>query len=136
MFKGHVAHLLRHPCGAAVVDDLYTQANAQQRSAMVAELYGREYVLFSSETKRLPDLLKELSPSQTRAVLRHMAQHAVPIMEKALLDPAIVHRSPHCPALLLLLPLCLSLFSYHGLPLLYNCCAETLHGIRHLHRPC
>ena len=92
MFKGHVAHMLRHPCAAAVVDDLYTQANAQQRSAMVAELYGREYVLFSAETKRLPELFKDITPTQQRAVLRHIGQHAVPIMEKALIDPAIVHR--------------------------------------------
>lgn len=92
IFKGHIAHLLRHPCGAAVVDDLYTQANAQQRSAMVAELYGKEYVLFSSETKQLPELFKELTAAQQRTVLRHIGQHAVPIMEKALIDPAIVHR--------------------------------------------
>ena len=92
MFKGHIAHMLRHPCAAAVVDDLYTQANAQQRSAMVAELYGREYVLFSAETKRLPELFKDITPAQQTTVLRHIGQHAVPIMEKALIDPAIVHR--------------------------------------------
>ena len=92
MFKGHIAHLLRHPCGAPVVDDLYTQANAQQRSAMVAELYGREYVLFSSETKRLPELFEEITVAQQRTVLRHISQHAIPIMEKAMIDPAIVHR--------------------------------------------
>ena len=92
MFKGHIAQLLRHPCGASVIDDLYNEANPKQQSAMAAELYGREYVLFSGEAKRLPDLMKELPAPKQKAVLRNMAQHAIPIMEKALVDPALVHR--------------------------------------------
>ena len=94
MFKGHIAQLLRHPCGAAVIDDLYNEATRKQQGAMAAELYGREYVLFSGEAKRLPDLMKEL-PAAKQKVLRNMAQHAIPIMEKALVDPPLVHRSVH-----------------------------------------
>ncbi|DBA93738.1 TPA: hypothetical protein ACH3X3_013804 [Trebouxia sp. C0006] len=92
MFKGHIAQLLRHPCGAAVIDDLYNEATRKQQGAMAAELYGREYVLFSGEAKRLPDLMKELPAAKQKAVLRNMAQHAIPIMEKALVDPPLVHR--------------------------------------------
>ena len=44
--RGHVPELLRHPYAAAIVDDLYLCANGQQRNAMVAEFYAREYVLF------------------------------------------------------------------------------------------
>ena len=95
MFKGHIAQLLRHPCGAAVIDDLYNEATRKQQGAMAAELYGREYVLFSGEAKRLPDLMKELPAAKQKAVLRNMAQHATPIMEKALVDPPLVHRSVH-----------------------------------------
>ena len=97
MFKGHIAQLLRHPCGASVIDDLYAQANPKQQAAMAAEMYGREFVLFSGEAKRLPDLLKELPAAKQKAVLRNMAQHAIPIMEKALVDPPIVHRSLPLP---------------------------------------
>ena len=45
--KGHVAALLRHPCGAAVIDELYNSASAQQRNHLAAELYGKEYTLLS-----------------------------------------------------------------------------------------
>ena len=93
MFKGHIAQLLRHPCGASVIDDLYNEATSKQQAAMAAELYGREYVLFSGEAKRLPELMKELPLAKQKAVLRNMAQHAIPIMEKALVDPPLVHRS-------------------------------------------
>ncbi|KAL0034219.1 hypothetical protein WJX77_003906 [Trebouxia sp. C0004] len=92
MFRGHIAQLLRHPCGAAVIDDLYNEATRKQQAAMAAELYGREYVLFSGEAKRLPELMKELPAAKQKAVLRNMAQHAIPIMEKALVDPPLVHR--------------------------------------------
>ncbi|KAL0032330.1 hypothetical protein WJX79_005648 [Trebouxia sp. C0005] len=92
MFKGHIAQLLRHPCGAAVIDDLYNEATRKQQDAMAAELYGREYVLFSGEAKRLPELMKELPAAKQKAVLRNIAQHAIPIMEKALVDPPLVHR--------------------------------------------
>ena len=44
--RGHIPELLRHPYAAAIVDDLYLCASGQQRNAMVAEFYAREYVLF------------------------------------------------------------------------------------------
>ncbi|KAL3132742.1 hypothetical protein ABBQ32_009245 [Trebouxia sp. C0010 RCD-2024] len=92
MFKGHVAHLVRHPCGAAIIDDVYHVASAQQRTAMVAELYGREFVLFSGEAKSITDFIHELPLPKQKAVIRNMAQHAIPIMEKALVDSPLVHR--------------------------------------------
>ncbi len=38
--------LLRHPNGAAVIDDAYTAAYPAQRNAMAAEFYGKEFTLF------------------------------------------------------------------------------------------
>ena len=93
LFRGHVAQLLRHPCGVNVIDALYNEANPKQQAAMAAELYGREYVLFSGEAKRLPDLMQDLPPAKQKAVLRNIAQHAIPIMEKALVDSPLAHRS-------------------------------------------
>ena len=92
LFKGHVAQLLRHPCGTNVIDALYNEANAKQQAAMAAELYGREFVLFSGEAKRLPELMQELPPAKQKAVLHNLAQHAIPIMEKALVDSPLGHR--------------------------------------------
>lgn len=44
--KGQAPALLRHPSGAAVIDDAFTAACAAQRNAMAAEFYGREFTLF------------------------------------------------------------------------------------------
>ncbi len=44
--KGHVPELLRHPCGAPVLEELYNIASASQRDTLAAEFYGKEYVLF------------------------------------------------------------------------------------------
>jgi len=46
-FKGHVPMLLRHPCGAAVIDELYNVVSALQRNHLAAEFYGKEYTLLS-----------------------------------------------------------------------------------------
>ena len=45
-FKGKIPMLLRHPSGKNVVDDAYHAATAEQRSAMAAEFYGRQFTLF------------------------------------------------------------------------------------------
>jgi hypothetical protein len=45
-FKGRVPQLLRHPNGAAVIDDAYNAAYPAQRNAMAAEFYGKEFTLF------------------------------------------------------------------------------------------
>ena len=45
--KGHVPMLLRHPCGASVIDELYSVVSALQRNHLAAEFYGKEYTLLS-----------------------------------------------------------------------------------------
>ena len=42
-----VAHLLRHPCGASVVSALHDRASAEQRNAMAATFYGKEFSVLS-----------------------------------------------------------------------------------------
>jgi hypothetical protein len=54
-FKGRVPQLLRHPNGAAVIDDAYNAAYPAQRNAMAAEFYGKEFSLFEvSVNESLP----------------------------------------------------------------------------------
>ena len=48
--KGQAPALLRHPSGAAVIDDAFTAASAAQRNAMAAEFYGREFTLFEARS--------------------------------------------------------------------------------------
>ena len=45
-FKGKYPMLLKHPNGKSVVDDAYNAATADQRAAMAAEFYGRQFTLF------------------------------------------------------------------------------------------
>lgn len=99
-FKGHVAELLRHPAGTHVLDDLYTAVTAAQRNSLVAECYGREYVLFEGGTlnnvqgppAKLSDLLERVDGNKRRAVIAHLASAVVPVMDKGLVDSQISHR--------------------------------------------
>lgn len=46
-FQGHISFLLRHPCGASVVNALYDRCDTAQRDRMAAELYGKEYTILT-----------------------------------------------------------------------------------------
>ena len=97
-FKGKVAELLRHPRGADVLVDLYDVASTAQRNAMCAEFYGKEFVLFdgvgvqSGSLSGLKQLLAGVDTAKRRSIFQHMTRAIVPIMEKAILHPPMVHR--------------------------------------------
>ena len=104
-FRGHVASLLRHPTGAPVVDELYSRASQRDRDAMTAELYSKEYSVFapgnsssSSSLSQIPASLAgalEARGGDARArreMLSRVAALLVPLLEKAAVDPPIVHR--------------------------------------------
>eukprot|EP00798_Chlamydomonas_sp_ICE-L_P000022 gene23-12835_t len=87
---GHITELLRHPYGADVLMDLYDVASSSARTSMCAELYGREFVLFSgvattNDGVALTGGLKQLLETS-------MTKGLQPVMEKALLHPPMVHR--------------------------------------------
>lgn len=98
MFRGHVAELLRQSQGADVVDDLYNVASTAQRNAMCAEFYGKEYVLFdgvagdASKLGSLKQLLEGATAAKKRAIILHISKALIPVMEKAILHPAMTHR--------------------------------------------
>ena len=101
-FRGKAPELLRHPAGTHVLDDLYTQANAEQRRAMVAEFYGKEYSLFAdasgtlNNTKGAPAslgaLLAAVEGQKQLAIVKHLASALTPVMEKGLVDNQLAHR--------------------------------------------
>lgn len=65
-----------------------------------AEFYGREYALFKGGTlnnaegapAHLADLLRAVDGAKRRSVVQHLAQDLVPVIEKGLVDPPLVHR--------------------------------------------
>lgn len=98
LFKGHVAELLRHPCGADVLDDLYNVSPPACRNTLCAELYGREFSLFGGVSTQgesishLSQLLAGVDSSKRQAVLQALYKGLAPVLEKALLHPVIAHR--------------------------------------------
>ena len=79
ILRGHIPELLRHPYAAAVVDDLYLCASGQQRNAMVAEFYAREYVLFEQVSQAAHcTASKAMRPHRQVIVLQH--QHCTVLL--------------------------------------------------------
>jgi pumilio family protein 6 len=98
LFRGHVAELLRHPAGADVLDDLYHVAPTPCRNALCAELYGREFSLFGGVATQgdaiahLGQLLAQVGAAKRGAVVGSVYRGLAPVLEKALLHPAMTHR--------------------------------------------
>ncbi|EIE25301.1 ARM repeat-containing protein [Coccomyxa subellipsoidea C-169] len=92
-FKGQVVKLLRHPCGSRVINELYLRASGKQRTVLAAEFYGREMILFSQDAapKNLAETLSSMDDTAKYKVMQQMSINLIPIMEKGLLDPVIVH---------------------------------------------
>ena len=105
-FRGHIASLLRHPTGAPVVDELYARASQREKDAMTAELYSKEYAVFApgsssgsvnSSSSIPPSLSGALAARGAdararREMLSRVAALLTPLLEKAMVDPPIVHR--------------------------------------------
>lgn len=98
--KGRIPELVRHPSAAHVIDELYSASGPPARNAMAAEFYGREYRLFEGGTLNgvagapasLARLLAGVDAGKAGAILQHMAAAVLPIVEKKLVDCALVHR--------------------------------------------
>ncbi|KAJ5098873.1 hypothetical protein N7532_005874 [Penicillium argentinense] len=56
-FYGHVKRLIRHPEGSWILDDIYrTVATKEQKTRLLREWYGPEFVLFQDEKEVTADL--------------------------------------------------------------------------------
>ncbi|XP_026442660.1 pumilio homolog 24-like [Papaver somniferum] len=91
---GHVASLLRHMVGSAVIEHAFHLANASQKQSLLVELYSTELQLFkdlvSTKESRLVDIIPKLG-LQKASVQRHMASVIQPILEKGIVDHSIIH---------------------------------------------
>ncbi|XP_072994373.1 pumilio homolog 24 isoform X1 [Typha latifolia] len=91
---GHVASLLRHTVGSAVVEHAFHLANSSQKRSLLTEMYSTELQLFKDLTLtnsgRLVDIISKLG-LQRSSVLQHMTSVIQPLLEKGIVDYSIVH---------------------------------------------
>ncbi|EMS66904.1 Pumilio-like protein 24 [Triticum urartu] len=91
---GHVASLLRHTIGAAVVDCTFHQATPPQKRSLLLELYSTELQLFKDLTEQKScSLLETISKLglQKSSVLQYMTTVIQPLLEKGIVEYSIVH---------------------------------------------
>lgn len=99
--KGRIPELARHPAAAHVLDELYSVADVETKNAMVAEFYGREYRVFDGgelnnlqgAPSSLPQLLERADAVKSQAIVRELTLCLLPVLEKKLVDCALVHRA-------------------------------------------
>lgn len=97
-FRGKVVALLRHPVASAVIDHLYHEVSGAQRSQLASEFFSGEFRLFPTSAPTLPgqgrlaEYLQTLNAQKRASVIEHLALALQPILEKGIVDHAIVHR--------------------------------------------
>jgi pumilio homology domain family member 6 len=96
--KGQVTSLARHPIGSQILEHLYHSAKTDQRVKMQCEFYGGEFVHFSSQQQQqqqqlsLKDILLKKPTMQRQNTLKNISRSILPILEKGLVSPLIVHK--------------------------------------------
>lgn len=74
-FYGHVRRLIRHPEGSWILDDIYrTVATKAQKTRLLREWYGAEFVIFQEEKEPTSDLPKILEAHPEKR-----GPHAIPV---------------------------------------------------------
>lgn len=88
--------MIRHKDAAVVVETAYSEyATATERTALVEEFYGPEFVVFKSTTNRSIHELLTTMPAKKESILKHMSQSLTHLLEKAstnITSQTIVHR--------------------------------------------
>eukprot|EP00958_Prasinococcus_capsulatus_P008784 scaffold870_cov393-Prasinococcus_capsulatus_cf.AAC.14 len=90
-----MAVLIRHPAAASVVDAFYSTANATQRAKMLAEIWGPQFRLFPNAEgpsyQHIANAMKDAT--KPLSVLQHTFQCLQPVIDKSLVDCALVHHA-------------------------------------------
>jgi pumilio family protein 6 len=100
--KGKVRALAKHPVGSQVLESLYFPAPPAQKLAMRCEFYGSEFAFFGAAgadanakggdaPKNLRDAMRLKPAAQRQGMLRQMNAALLPILEKGLVSPSLVH---------------------------------------------
>jgi len=101
--KGKVRALAKHPVGSQVLESLYFPAPPAQRLAMRCEFYGSEFAFFGAggadarggggdeAPRNLREAMRAKPAAQRQGMLRQMNAALLPILEKGLVSPSLVH---------------------------------------------
>ena len=102
--KGKVRALAKHPVGSQVLESLYFPAPPAQRLAMRCEFYGSEFAFLGGggaaaggggggdeAPRNLREAMCAKPAAQRQGMLRQMNAALLPILEKGLVSPSLVH---------------------------------------------
>ncbi|KAJ5246834.1 hypothetical protein N7468_001817 [Penicillium chermesinum] len=84
-FYGHVKRLIRHPEGSWILDDIYrTVASKEQRTRLLREWYGPEFVLFQDDKEKSADLTKilEAYPERRAPIMNFLRELINQLIQK------------------------------------------------------
>jgi hypothetical protein len=104
-------------------------------TSQCAEFYGREFSLFDglgakgSSLSSLAQLLEGVDNVKRRAVLLHMTQALMPIVEKGILHPPMVHRCV-CVYVCVYVCVCVCACAYVSVCVCVCVCAGGVGGVR------
>ena len=95
-FYGHVRRLIRHPEAAWIMDDIYrTVATSGQKSRLLREWYGHEFVIFQSSADAVPsaDLHQILlnNPEKRGPIMQHLKEMTNLLIQKKTTGFAMLH---------------------------------------------
>ena len=93
--QGNIPVLIRHPAAASVVDAFYSAANGTQRAKMLAEIWGPQFRLYPAADgpayQHIANAIKDASAAMP--VLQHAFKCLQPVIDKSLVDCALVHHA-------------------------------------------
>ncbi|RCN25285.1 hypothetical protein ANCCAN_29004, partial [Ancylostoma caninum] len=85
-FRGHAVSLMRIVYAAEVLECAYNDfANAQQRFDIVSEFYGKQFVMFQSDTPRTLDEIVAEEPSKKKLIVQHLEEQIFTLVDKSVL---------------------------------------------------
>jgi pumilio homology domain family member 6 len=95
-FYGHVKRLIRHPEAAWIMDDIYrTIATVDQKSRLLREWYGHEFVIFQSSAASKPtaDLRQILldNPEKRGPIMQHLKEMTNQLVQKKTTGFTMLH---------------------------------------------
>ncbi|KAK6059582.1 hypothetical protein COOONC_02785 [Cooperia oncophora] len=101
-FRGHAVSLMRIVYAAEVLEVAYNEyANAQQRFDIVSEFYGKEFVLFRSDSPRTLEEIVAEEPTKKKLILQHLEEQLLTLVDKTTVRLSLCHRllkdfATHC----------------------------------------
>lgn len=93
-FYGHVKRLIRHPEGSWILDDIYrTAATKQQRTRLLREWYGPEFIIFQDDKESSSDLRKilEAHPEKRSPIMHYLHELINQLVQKKTTGFTMLH---------------------------------------------